>query len=298
MSYCLRSLTVLCSFVIIITSQDNVVETLDLAEEAFDDQYLGCKIDMEKKLAEDDVLNKEIRKNKRLNRAWREANNQWLVRKGELKAKLPQEFKDNHGIALLMYTSFIRKDFINAMKSGGRSYKSYMEDFGYKWLHFYVTSALQLLSETRLSSHETVYSGIDDPIELPLNGSKYIKFGGFLYTSLNKNESTLMGNTSLLIIDTYTGINIENFSEYPCEREVLFPGYEIFQLSHDTEEDTYRLNSTKKFCSNFNCAYIKGETSKQSVEECMKNEASLGRMYRPGCLSLVTLLLVFVVTLL
>ncbi|KAG8544738.1 hypothetical protein GDO81_021986 [Engystomops pustulosus] len=253
---------------------------------------------MERKLENHNVLNIENMKNRNLNRAWKEANKVWKLRRNTLMPKLPQAFKDDHGIALLTYTSFIRSDFNDAVKRAGRSYKSYMDDFGFKWLHFYLTSAFQLLSKSRWRTDLTVYSGIDDDIEVSLNGSAYVKFGNFLYSSLDKEEATIFANRSLLIIDTYPGVNIENFSQFACEREVLVPGYEVFSLYATDEENTYRLHTTGKLCSNFNCAYINGEKSKQSIHECLKAAAPPIRMHDSGCYTLMMTLLVVVTTLL
>ncbi|KAG9465662.1 hypothetical protein GDO78_017948 [Eleutherodactylus coqui] len=234
---------------------------------------------MESKLKEHGVLNIEHGKNKRLKRAWKEASDAWNHRKSDLQVQLPPGFEDNHGIALLTYTSFIRRDFNNAVKLAGKSYKSYMDDFGFKWLHFYVTSAFHLLSNSTVSGNYKVYIGIDNHIDVPANGSIHVKFGHFLYASLDKEEATLETNKSLLIIDRYPGVNIEHFSQVPSEREVLVPGFEVFSLSPTEEEDTFNLKTTRKFCSNFNCAYINGEKSQLSVHECLRAPASSGRAH-------------------
>ncbi|XP_075706014.1 T-cell ecto-ADP-ribosyltransferase 2-like [Rhinoderma darwinii] len=296
MNHWVGSLSVLFAFIMMPTSQEQS-QTLDLAEEAFDDQYLGCKRDMENKLEQNDVLQIEKSKNKKFKRAWEEANQLWALRKNDLQTKLPQAFKDDHGIALMTYTSFIREDFNNAARSAGKSYKSYMDNFDFKWLHFYLTAGHELLLQSNLRSRHTVYSGIDDNVEVTPNGSTYVKFGHFLYTSLQEDKSTVMGNKSLLVIHNYPGVNVEQFSQFSCEREVLVPGYEVFSLSPTEVEDVFELN-TRKFCSNFNCAYIKGEYSKLSVHECVKAVASSGRIHGTVFSAAVTLLLVVVVTLL
>ncbi|XP_075190145.1 ecto-ADP-ribosyltransferase 5-like [Anomaloglossus baeobatrachus] len=235
---------------------------------------------MERRLDQNNVFDAENRKNKKLKRAWEEASNIWMTRKNEIKAKLPPGFKDDHGIALLTYTSFIRTDFNNAVKSAGKSYNSYMDDFGFKRLHFYVTSALQLLSESDLYNRQTVYSGTDEHLKVPPpNGSINVKVGHFLYTSLDKDQATVMGNESLLIIRNYPGVNIQDFSPFTDEQEVLVPGYEVFTLTPGNvgSEFDFELQTTRKFCSNFNCAYINGESSKRSarsVHKCMNAAAS------------------------
>ncbi|XP_073517232.1 ecto-ADP-ribosyltransferase 5-like isoform X3 [Phyllobates terribilis] len=302
MSHRVGSVTVLFVFAMMVTFQkDVVVETLDLLEQAFDDQYLGCKREMERKLVKNNVLESEISKSKKLKRAWEEANQIWMLKKNELRDKLPLSFKDDHGIALLTYTGFIREDFNNAVKLAGQSYTSYMDDFGFKWLHFYVTSALQLLSESELFKQNTIYSGIDENIEVPPNGSINVKFGHFLYTSLDENEATVMGNESLLIIREYPGVSVEDFSQFSFEREVLVPGYEVFTLSLATvgSNFNFELETTRRFCSNFNCAYINGENSKisvQSVHKCMSAAASADRMHGLVYIGLLIFILLVVVT--
>ncbi|XP_069828848.1 ecto-ADP-ribosyltransferase 5-like [Dendropsophus ebraccatus] len=314
MSHWIGGLIFLFAFIMMgIFQEDVMAETLDLAEQAFDDQYLGCKRDMERKLKEDNVLDVEIGKNKKLKRALKEARDMWMIKKKDnLMGNLPAEFEDDHGIALLIYTGFIRKDFNDATKWAGKSYTSYMNDFGFKWLHFYLTSALQILQQNDLGGEYTVYGNTDHDIEVPPHCNIYVKFGHFLYTSLDEEKATVMANKSLLILNQYPGVQVENFSQYALEREVLVPGYEVFSLSAMEEEGRYRLTTTRTFCSNFNCAYINGANSKLPVQDCVNTAganstllvqdcvntaASFLRTPGPICSGLVTVLVV-VVTLL
>ncbi|XP_056416231.1 ecto-ADP-ribosyltransferase 5-like [Hyla sarda] len=291
MSHWVGSVTVLFAFVMMVTSQEDFeTESLDLARQAFDDQYLGCRQEMEQKLEKDNVLNIEIGKNRKLKRACKDGMAAWTERKSHLNDKLPPGFEDNHGIALLTYTGFIRGEFNNAVKRAGKSHNSYMDDFGFKWLHFYLTTALQLLRKTELYGEYTVYGGIDHDIQVPVN--TYIKFGYFFFTSLDEENAAIMGNDSLIVIDKYRGVNIEKFSQYEAEREVLVPGYEVFSLSPTKEEGRFKLKTTGMYCSNINCAYIKGESSALSIQDCVT---------AAGCTApspLVTVVLVIVVNLL
>ncbi|KAM3933293.1 ecto-ADP-ribosyltransferase 3-like [Leptodactylus fuscus] len=138
-----------------------------------------------------------------------------------------------------------------------------MNNFGFKWLHFYVTTALQLLAQSEMGKVTKVYGRTKEVTQLI--GVNRLKFGHFLYTTKNENHTALRGEKSVLTLFTYHGVNIEDFSANPCEEEVLVPGFEVFTLSPGKME----LNSTRKYCSDFNCAYISGEVPKKPNPDCI-----------------------------
>ncbi|CAH2226008.1 ecto-ADP-ribosyltransferase 5-like isoform X2 [Pelobates cultripes] len=244
-----------------VTAQE--YRTLDLAKVAFDDQYIGCQEDMEQVLNSNDILSKEKQKNKIFRRAWEGAETIWHTKKkATVLTNLPQGFEDNHGIALVAYSGFIRKHFNDALRLAGKSYQYYMEDFHFKSLHYYLTVAVQLLSGD--SCQNLFYEDELGVMFEPSNGSDIVKFGQFLSPFLD--DGTSYSNESFTLTSCF-GVRIQNFSQYPLENTVVVPGYEVFYL--ENEGSTFSLNSTGKKCSNYNCAYVRGDKSRLSLDHCI-----------------------------
>ncbi|CAH2226005.1 ecto-ADP-ribosyltransferase 5-like [Pelobates cultripes] len=98
----------------------------------------------------------------------------------------------------------------------------------------------------------------------PSNGSDIVKFGQFLSPFLD--DGTSYSNKSFTLTSCF-GVSIQNFSQYPLENTVVVPGYEVFNL--ENEGSTFSLNSTGKKCSNYNCAYVRGDKSRLSLDHCI-----------------------------
>ncbi|XP_053561633.1 T-cell ecto-ADP-ribosyltransferase 2-like [Bombina bombina] len=251
MNVVMKIVSIACFFLLHVHAQEEF-DYFGTAYRAFDDQYIGCRDEMDRKMQKDNMIEMEKIKNKDFKIAWEEAEYMWKnVKKDQVISVLPRGFHDLHGTAIVAYTGFIGDDFNNALKLAGESRDYYIKNFHYKSLHFYLTVGMELLSNRCKTFNETVYKIID---EFPSYVTYPIKFGHFLSTTYK-----LYGNYSFLTIITQCGVKIDKFSQYPEEMEVLVPGYEMFEISDYAEEyQRIVLTSIQKSCSNYNCAYIGG----------------------------------------
>ncbi|EGW14882.1 T-cell ecto-ADP-ribosyltransferase 1 [Cricetulus griseus] len=145
---------------------------LDMAPDAFDDQYEGCVQEMEKKAPR--WLEEDFSKNKNLKDEWKGAEEKWK----EIKNKMnyPKGFSDYHGTAVVVYTGDIHSDFNAALKE----FKKNSSNFPYKAFHYYLTRALQLLNNKKCY---TIYRGTRNKFHYSRTGS--VRFGQFASSSFN-----------------------------------------------------------------------------------------------------------------
>lgn len=220
-----------------------------MAPDAFDDQYEGCVEEMEKKAPE--LLMKDFNMSRQLKLEWERAGQKW--EKIKTRMSYPKGFHDFHGTALVAYTGDIHKDFNGAV----REFKKNPSNFHYRAFHYYLTRALQLLSNQNCYS---VYRGTKDRFHYSGKGS--VRFGQFASSSLEKkvalkNFSGAAG--TLYTINTCLGVYIKAFSYFPREEEVLIPAYEVYHKVSVTRSgegyDKISLDSPRREKSNFNCFY-------------------------------------------
>ncbi|XP_031752119.1 ecto-ADP-ribosyltransferase 5-like [Xenopus tropicalis] len=222
--------------------------------DAFDDQYIGCADKMEKHMFL--VLKKE-KLNREFGSAWDNATEKW--EEIEPTLELPDEFRDEYGIALLVYTNDypegnpIFRQLNNNVSAAGVSRDHYMREFHFKALHFYLTRALQLLKPD-CNRTLTAYRGSDATYSL----SSLFHFRQFTSSSLDKKVALRFGMGSVFRIETCFGASIRDFSFFPAEAEVLIPVTEQFRFVKQVKS-LYVVESTGVQCSYFNCAYLGGE---------------------------------------
>ncbi|XP_077324005.1 ecto-ADP-ribosyltransferase 5-like [Lithobates pipiens] len=238
----------------------------------FDDQYIGCVDKLN-----DDVMPRILRQekaNQEFDEAWKRASKVW--KKMVSIVNLPDEFEDEHGIALLVFTDqFPEKNPIyqqmNAnLTIAGASLKDYMDNFHFKALHFYLTRALQILKPDCRKVYTTFRGSWDT-----FKASPLFKFGRFTSTSLNSSKAETFGVISFFQITTCFGAEIGQFSFYPGEDEVLIPPTEKFTYVKKSNS-TYVLESTGQLCSYFNCAIMGGE--KQTEAICQSDSSKLQKI--------------------
>ncbi|GAB1303463.1 T-cell ecto-ADP-ribosyltransferase 1 [Apodemus speciosus] len=221
---------------------------LDMAPNAFDDQYEGCVQQMEKKARE--LLREDLNMNKEFKHEWKKAEKKWK----QIKHKsYPKGFHDFHGTALVAYTGDIHSSFNKAI----RNFKNNPANFHFRAFHFYLTRALQLLSNQRC---RLAYRGTKIPFEHTGKGS--VRFGHFVSSSFNQSVAFFPpffnGNGTKFFIKTCLGVYIKKFSYMPKEEEALIPGYEVYHNVTTKKANGYieiYLDSPKKKKSNFNCFY-------------------------------------------
>ncbi|XP_073468829.1 ecto-ADP-ribosyltransferase 5-like isoform X2 [Aquarana catesbeiana] len=258
-----KTLCVLHLFLSFQMSHQAVV--LDMMPDTFDDQYIGCAELMELKMP--NILEEEL-KDEQFAVMWGEASKTWKKKRSVLN-----QYDDKYGIAVVLYT--MGKPYpiyqqLNANVSiAGKSRDFYMKNFHFKALHFYLTRALQVL-RTGCAKETHVYRGtrIGD-----VDVAKEMRFDRFTSSSENITVAERFGKTPFFNISTCYGVDIEDLSVYK-QKEILIPIGETFNLANKIEA-TYKLESTGKLCSYFNCAYLGGE--KRDSPVC--NAGSAGFLY-------------------
>ncbi|XP_032313612.1 ecto-ADP-ribosyltransferase 3 isoform X5 [Camelus ferus] len=242
-------------------------EILDMADNAFDDEYLKCTDRMEIKYVPQ-LLKEEKTSLQLLEDVWENAKAKWEVRKTQLF--LPVSFKDNHGIALMAYiseaqeqTSFYRL-FSEAVKMAGQSRKDYIYGFQFKAFHFYLTKALQLLRRSCEDSYKNVVYSINQNTSFTFGGLNQARFGHFTLAYSAKPQAA--NDQVLLTIHTCFGVAIENFFDKESERIILIPLNEIFHVSQNEAGNNLILQSTNKTCSHYECAFLGGLKTANCVE--------------------------------
>ncbi|XP_029769350.1 T-cell ecto-ADP-ribosyltransferase 2-like [Terrapene carolina triunguis] len=252
-------------------------EALNMMEDAFDDQYLGCAKEMEKKAPE--LLEKEKSMSSVFSRVWENAHKKWE----NVKSSSPlRNYEDKYGIALAAYTDSTPQDngeafsttFNEAVESAGTSRAYYMAHFRFKAFHYYLTRALQLLRK----ECNKVYRGVSKRFKYEEGD---IRFGRFASSSFSERVAEEFSNGgTLFTIHTCFGVKIQALSYNPHQEEVLIPVHETFSVSPQGN-NRFVLRSTNRTCSHFNCTYLGGE----KIEACVNNSATRRGLAFPGVLS-------------
>nr|XP_035957945.1 ecto-ADP-ribosyltransferase 3 isoform X4 [Halichoerus grypus] len=259
--------TMLLAAVILMDIFQVKAEMLDMADNAFDDEYLKCTDKMEVKYVPQ-LLKEEKASHQLLKDVWENAKARWEARKTRIF--LPMSFKDNHGIALMAYVSEAQEQspfyhmFNEAVKTAGLSRKDYIYDFQFKAFHFYLTKALQLLRRPCEDSYKTVVYSISQDVSFTFGGLNQARFGHFTLAYSAKPQAA-NDQHILLTIHTCFGVAIENFFDKESERIILIPLNEIFNVSQDGASNNLILQSTNKTCSHYECAFLGEMKSQEST---------------------------------
>ncbi|KAM9319722.1 T-cell ecto-ADP-ribosyltransferase 1-like [Gastrophryne carolinensis] len=227
---------------------------LGIYENSFDDQYFGCLDEMESLVPE--LLEAERRVNKDLDAAWQNASQLWMTRKMSIKS-LPLGFEDEYGIALLVYSN-MEVPVYRQLNQAVREYGANPQSFTFHGLHFYLTRALSLLRPNCDEKPWHTYRGANRIVfDPPPDSDDPIRFSQFASSSADVKEAQQFGTATFFNITTCYGADIENFSYFPNQKEVLIPVDEVFQIAKHIEQgNKFVLQSTNKRCSFYNCAYL------------------------------------------
>ncbi|XP_044124039.1 ecto-ADP-ribosyltransferase 3 isoform X4 [Neovison vison] len=256
--------------------------TLDMADNAFDDEYLKCADRMEVKYVPQ-LLREEKASHQLLKDVWENAEARWEAQKTRMS--LPTSFKDPHGIALTAFaaealarTPFYRV-FSEAVQTAGLSRRDYVYDFQFKAFHFYLTRALQLLRRPCEDSYGAAVYSTSREVSFAAGGPSRARLGRFTL-AYSARPQAADGQHVLLTIRTCFAVAIERFFDKESERIVLIPLNEIFHVSQDGTSNNIILRSTNKTCSHYECAFLGG----LKTENCAENtEHHLPiYLYNPG----------------
>lgn len=236
-------------------------EMLDMADNAFDDEYLKCANRMEIKYVPQ-LFKEEKASLQLLEDMWENAEAKWEARKPQLF--LPVNFKDNYGIALMAYISEAQEQssfyhlFNEAMEMAGQSRKDYVYGFQFKAFHFYLTKALQLLRRSCENSYKNVVYSVRLNTSFTFGGVNQARLGHFTLAYSSKPQAADDQHV-LLTIKTCFGVAVEKFFDKESEGIVLIPLNEVFHVSQDEAGNNLILQSTNKTCSHYECAFLGGK---------------------------------------
>ncbi|XP_007527593.1 LOW QUALITY PROTEIN: T-cell ecto-ADP-ribosyltransferase 1-like [Erinaceus europaeus] len=225
-----------------------------MAEDAFDDQYEGCAEDIEKMAPQ--LLKEELENSPEMKTEWEAAKKEREGKKN--KIKYSEQFNDFHGTALVAYTGSIAVEFNKAV----RNFHQNTHGFQFKAFHYYLMRALQLLGTGQCY---TVYRGCKTKFHD--TGSRPVRFGQFTSSSFSKDVALGFsgGYGTVFTIQTCLGVAIEKFSFFPHEKEVLIPGYEVYQKVTKQSNNNILLQSPQKSQSNVNCFYTSAGMKESSL---------------------------------
>uniref|UniRef100_A0A8C6WU12 NAD(P)(+)--arginine ADP-ribosyltransferase n=1 Tax=Neogobius melanostomus TaxID=47308 RepID=A0A8C6WU12_9GOBI len=232
---------------------------LDMAPDAVDDMYRGCKEEMESKVRKEYLPNEKKKVGSNFTVAWHEAekhyNKFWKHKRGKRPSSTTSLGKEQI-ISLYAYTldePNVYIDFNNAVRTQRPKYKS---SFIYHALHFFLTDAIQKLNARKDKAARclTVYRRVNSYFRRDVF-NRPMRFGSFTSASMGWYQSAArFGDRSCFEINTCFG----------ADREVLVPPYEVFKITKVKKraerkslpcEVVYVLRSTG-VASNLNCQVI------------------------------------------
>ena len=229
---------------------------MDMAPNAVDDMFDGCKDKMKTKV-EKEFLPKEKSRNSLFREAWEEAEQVYNTKWKRETVIAKEQF-----MAIYVY-NFGKKQICQDIKMAIQTqHCNYTSTFSYHSMSYYLTDALQNLNAPGPDKGRCfiVYHRVDQYFSQNVLG-KEIRFGYFTATSL-RNYAAPPGKTSksCFVIETCYGADISMFGN--ADKEVLIPPYEVFKVTaikrrcQDPSLDCdvlYELKSTGTL-SNLNCA--------------------------------------------
>ncbi|NWI48238.1 NRT2 ribosyltransferase, partial [Picathartes gymnocephalus] len=236
-----------------------VVVPLDMAPDAFDDQYRGCGRAMAAALP---ALNRsELRQSGHFAEAWALAAAEWRVRTSPPRSPLSPA----QATALLAYTAPVplHRTFNAAVREAGRSRQEYRDNFHFKTLHFLLTQALGTLRDNRGPRCLRAFRGVRG-VRFEARRGRRVRFGHFASASLRNESSWSFGTDTAFQVHTCQGVEIREFSFFPYEDEVLIPPFETFEVTDvtnvtkDGDKARIVLRSTGTF-SKYNCEWLRGD---------------------------------------
>ncbi|XP_034094477.1 ecto-ADP-ribosyltransferase 4-like [Gymnodraco acuticeps] len=193
---------------------------LSMVEDSVDDMYFGCNEQM-MTIVKDKFLPEE-KSVKHFGKHWSAAQS---CAKKKFDQREDKALTIDHISAICVYTANnVYEEFNTAVRTKGRSYLSL---FKYHYLHYLLTSAIQILNNNDYC-HST-FRRTKCIVTGKVN--QIIRFGSFTSTSY-KPYLTHFGNETCFKIKTCLGASLKN---YPVlrdhEAEVLIPPYETFKIT-------------------------------------------------------------------
>ncbi|KGL76059.1 Ecto-ADP-ribosyltransferase 4, partial [Tinamus guttatus] len=195
-----------------------------------------CREQMMEELERGDYFQREIAANKNYLSLWKQAQENLL----KSPVGLLREMHESHAVVLMAYTmnSSLHSQLNWATSIAGSSPEHYRHNFSFKYFHFYLTTAIQIMKQWQNTKESTgknkcyrVHRGVKDLYIKAMVGSR-VRFGRFTSTSRLWKEAQKFGNETLFTVTTCLGAAVQGFSHYTSEKEVLIPPYEIFLVKN------------------------------------------------------------------
>uniref|UniRef100_A0A8D2MDF4 NAD(P)(+)--arginine ADP-ribosyltransferase n=1 Tax=Zonotrichia albicollis TaxID=44394 RepID=A0A8D2MDF4_ZONAL len=189
-----------------VTTMAIKVVPLDVAWDSFDDQYQGCGPALNAKWSS--LYNSKSQKNRPFAWGWYHADAEWR------KWGSPVSPVTTHWQAVALM--------------------EYQNNLCFKTLHFLLTQALVTLRQGQNRQCHHVFWGMRD-VHFQAWQGQSIRFGQFTSMWLRKEIALHFGTDTIFEVHTCHGVDIQWFSMYPGEEEVLIPPYETFEVTKVTQ---------------------------------------------------------------
>uniref|UniRef100_A0A8B9RM24 NAD(P)(+)--arginine ADP-ribosyltransferase n=1 Tax=Astyanax mexicanus TaxID=7994 RepID=A0A8B9RM24_ASTMX len=234
-------------------------KTLDMAPDAVDDVFSGCRERMLKAVTEaDGLLQKELQTTEKFAEMWKNT---------KTCNKQIQGLTSFHLNALESYANCktdIRKTFNDKVYASGNNATTYKNEFSFKSLHFLLTDAMKHLNGGK--THMQVFYGTGN--EYKATTGKEVRFGKFILSeskrSAQEEKVSSDGGGTLFIITSGSVVNVENYTCSSEEMELLISPTEVFTVENiqtaskdDTDFKIITLNHSR-FLSNHDCYLFDG----------------------------------------
>lgn len=219
---------------------------LDMARNAVDERYIGCRDQAYKKFISDGLLKEELDRNADFRTAWNTQGCQSVS--GQSK---------EHLVAL--HVSDSDDDFINkfnkAVKKLGADAKTYNEQFHFKSLHFLLMDSMM---EQRPQDCKVVYAAVDD---YTATKGSMVRFGQFIKAISSFKNLTKMMDLSEIVILNITSCFFAKLDANVCSSEdsVLvspaeeFTVVDVAYIKNDDSDYQMLILKHSKLFSNHNC---------------------------------------------
>ncbi|XP_010857078.1 PREDICTED: ecto-ADP-ribosyltransferase 4 [Bison bison bison] len=204
----------------------------------------------------------ELESSKHYRKVWHQTHLNWLNQ----EKPLPGNMTITHALAVSVYLSDdrVHLDFSRAMASAAGSPQQYKHSFRFKYLHYFLTSAIQLLRKEIVSRKDSLCYEVQHEwkgVYLRAPVGAIVRFGQFLSTSPAREQAQRFGNQTLFTMLTCLGAPVQDFS---LKKEVLVPPYELFKVvnvSYHPRGNWLQLlsNGTQ---STYNCQLLKASSRK------------------------------------
>lgn len=208
-----------------VTAREN---QLDMAPNAVDDIYKGCRQQALEKVIHSGLLRQELNHSKGFQRAW--------SRNSKCSRQIPGGLKE-HAAALLAYVNgdaeFIQS-FNNAVRTLGGNVSTYENHFSFKSLHFLLMDSMTLLYPKKCKTMY-VFAELQNK---PTKGSK-VRFGRFLQAYSSYTELKKLTDWDEVVVFNITSCFFVNLGDNICSDEdtaLLSPAEEF--TVEDVEEVT------------------------------------------------------------